>query len=36
VPMLGVHPNVQGLIAQGAMLVLTVAVLLRGRRARMR
>lgn len=34
VSMLGVHPNVQGLLAQGAMLVLTVAVLLRGRRTR--
>ena len=34
VPMLGVHPNVQGLIAQGAMLLLTVVVLLKGRGAR--
>ena len=32
-PMLGVHANAQGLLAQGAMLVLTVAVLLVGRRA---
>lgn len=32
-PMLGIHANVQGLLAQGAMLVLTVIVLLIGRRA---
>ena len=35
VPLLGVHPNVQGLVAQGVMLVLTLAVLLKGRRAPM-
>jgi len=35
VPMLGVHPNVQGLLAQGAMLVLTLAVLMKGRRTPM-
>lgn len=33
VPMLGVRPNVQGLAAQVAMLALTVAVLLIGRRS---
>ena len=32
VPLLGVHPNAQGLAAQVAMLALTVAVVLRGRR----
>ncbi len=32
-PVLGVHPNAQGLAAQGAMLLLTVGVLLLGRRA---
>lgn len=31
VPMLGVHPNAQGLAAQFAMLALTVAVVLLGR-----
>lgn len=31
VPMLGVHPNAQGLAAQVAMLALTLAVVLRGR-----
>lgn len=31
-PMLGVHPNVQGLLAQSAMLAVTVIVLLAGRR----
>jgi high-affinity iron transporter len=35
VPFLGVHPNVQGLLAQGAMLVLTVGILLVGRRSRL-
>lgn len=33
-PMLGLHANAQGLLAQGAMLVLTVAVLLLGRRSK--
>ncbi|MBA2964483.1 MULTISPECIES: cytochrome c/FTR1 family iron permease [Ramlibacter] len=33
VPLLGVHPNLQGLAAQGAMLALTVCALLMGRRA---
>lgn len=32
-PVLGVHPNAQGLAAQGAMLLLTIGVLLLGRRA---
>lgn len=32
--MLGIHPNLQGLAAQGAMLALTLAVLLRGRVSR--
>lgn len=32
VPMLGVHPNAQGLAAQVAMLVVTLAVVLLGRR----
>lgn len=34
-PVLGVHPNVQGLLAQGAMLVLTVGILVMGRRSRL-
>lgn len=33
-PMLGLYPNEQGLAAQGAMLALTIAVLLAGRRSR--
>ncbi|HZY16884.1 MAG TPA: cytochrome c/FTR1 family iron permease [Ramlibacter sp.] len=33
VPLLGVHPNWQGLAAQAAMLALTLAVLLAGRRS---
>jgi high-affinity iron transporter len=32
-PMLGIHPNAQGLAAQAAMLALTVVVLLMGRRS---
>lgn len=32
-PVLGVHPNAQGLAAQGAMLLLTVGVLFLGRRS---
>jgi high-affinity iron transporter len=36
VPILGVHPNVQGLAAQLAMLVVTMAVLLIGRRSQPR
>jgi high-affinity iron transporter len=34
VPMLGVHPNAQGLAAQIAMLAVTMAVVLLGRRAK--
>lgn len=33
VPLLGVHPNLQGLAAQGATVVLTVGALLTGRRS---
>lgn len=34
VPLLGVHPNAQGLLAQGATLALTIPLLLSGRRPR--
>lgn len=34
VPLLGVHPNAQGLLAQGATLALTAALLFAGRRSR--
>ncbi|HSW25230.1 MAG TPA: FTR1 family protein [Burkholderiaceae bacterium] len=35
-PILGVHPNVQGLAAQAAMLALTMVVVVMGRRSRPR
>lgn len=34
IPMLGVHPNTQGLAAQTTMVALTLAVVILGRRSR--